>query len=144
MKEELKKRPRWLVQFVLLGLTVVGAVGSTIWVCRDFSTATERMMFWGIVVPWAMVARIPGAFAGEVLGGTSRRAVGWFAGVLAGAAAVLILHSVQNPDTENMLMRLRAGLLPPAIIFGMLAATIGESVLNILEILLSAQSDPEH
>ena len=138
---DLNKRPSWRSQFALVVVALIAAVCSTYWISLDLPKATERMVFWGIVVPWSAVARVPGTVLGEFLGGTARRSLGWFAGVVAGSIAVLILNYVQSPDLLMMLARLQSSLLPPSIIFGMLAATITESALSILEMFLTAEPE---
>lgn len=109
------------------------AVGLTIWITRYPGLCTERALFWGLVLPWSAVARFPGAAIGGCLGTVARHAVGWFSAVIAGAATIVIFNFVQDPDLLGIFIRLRTGLFPPALIFGILAATIAETSLSMLE-----------
>jgi hypothetical protein len=54
---------------------------------------------------------------------------------MAGAVAIIVFNFVLEPDLIVMIVRLRTGLIPPAVIFGILAATIAETSLSMLEML---------
>ena len=136
------RKLKWRAAAVMLVAALAAAVMLTLWTCRDPEGASERALFWGIVLPWSAVARIPGALIGDCLGLVARHAVGWFAAVMAGTAVVLILNFLQEPDLIIMLVRLRTGLLPPSVVFGMLSATIAESSLSMLEMLLPNHECP--
>jgi hypothetical protein len=133
MNENSRKHPSLRASAVMMVVAVVAAVLSTMWTCRYHGGTSERALFWGIVLPWSTVARIPGAVIGNCLGLVARHAVGWFAAVIAGAFTILIFNFLEEPHL--MLMRLRTGLLPPALIFGILSATIAESSFSMLDML---------
>jgi hypothetical protein len=128
---------------VMLVVAFVAAVTLTMWTCRDSGAPTERALFWGIVLPWSAVARIPGSRLGDCLGLVGRHALGWFAAVMGGIVVVLVLNYLQEPDFMLMIVRLRTTLMPPAVIFGILSATIAESSLSMLEMLWPADISSE-
>jgi hypothetical protein len=136
------RKPAWRAAAMIL-VALAAAVTLTLWMCRYSRGGSERALFWGIVIPWSVAARIPGALIGDCLGLVARHAVGWFAAVLAGAASILILNFLQEPDPLVMLARLRTNLMPAAVIFGMLSATIAETSLSMLEMLWPAQRNTE-
>lgn len=117
----------------LLVVELIAAVTLTLWTSRTYGRLNERALFWGIVLPWAFVARFPGGYIGSFLGIVARHAVGWFAAVITGAVTIIVLNYVAEPELIAFIVRLRTGLIPTAVVFGILAATIAESSLSLLE-----------
>src|SRR5579859_2125810 len=85
MNDDLEKQPSLRASAILTLVALVAAVLLTMWTCRTNGKTSERALFWGIVLPWAIFARFPGAAFGSLLGSVARHAVGWFAAVIAGA-----------------------------------------------------------
>ena len=125
---------------ILFAVTFIAALLLTAGTYHSASGTSERALFWGIVLPWAAVARFPGAWLGEFLGFVGRHALGWFSAIIAGAIAVFILNYLQDPELLSMIIRLRTGLIPTATIYGIVAATIAETALTMLEMLLPRQA----
>lgn len=135
MHDNIQKQPSLRAAAIMTLVALVAAVLLTIWTYRTNGKTSERALFWGIVLPWSAFARFPGAAFGSFLGSVARHAVGWFAAVMAGAVAIIVFNFVLEPDLIVMIVRLRTGLIPPAVIFGILAATIAETSLSMLEML---------
>ncbi|MBS0266371.1 MAG: hypothetical protein JSS02_30855, partial [Planctomycetes bacterium] len=125
------------ISVYLFVLICAAAVALTVGCWHFHAGDNERVLFWCVVLPWAAVARFPGTWLGELLGFVGRHAVGWFSAIMAGGLAVLVLNFVQEPHVLSMIVRLRTGLLPTATSYGIVAATIVETGLTMLEIVLS-------
>jgi hypothetical protein len=135
------RKKSWASAGALQLVAVVAAVALTMWTRRSYGLANERALFWGIILPWAVAARIPGALLGDFLGSVGRHALGWFTAIVAGTAAVLVLNFQREPDVLMILLQLRTGLLQSAVVFGILAATIAETGFCLLDSLWITEAE---
>jgi hypothetical protein len=127
------RKTKWAGAGALQLVAVAAAVALTLWTRRSYGLTSARALFWGIILPWAVAARLPGAIVGDFLGSVGRHALGWFTAIMAGTAAVLVLNFQREADVLMILLQLRAGLLQSAVIFGILAATIAEAGFSLLD-----------
>ena len=135
------RKMSWAVAGALQLVAVVAAVALTMWTRRSHGLISERALFWGIILPWAVAARIPGAVVGDFLGAVGRHALGWFTAIMAGTAVVLYLNFQRDADLPMILLQLRFGLLQSSVIWGILAATIAETGLCLLDSLWIADAE---
>jgi hypothetical protein len=134
------RKKNWAGAGALQLVAVAAAVALTMWTRQSYGLTSSRALFWGIILPWAVAARIPGALLGDFLGSVGRHALGWFTAIMAGTAAVLVLNFQRDTDVLMILLQMRTGLLQSAVIFGILAATIAEAGFCLLDSLWIGES----
>jgi hypothetical protein len=127
-------------QFTIRRMMVaVAVVGAACWTGRQFhlsrhyeSRAYHEAICWAITLASAAVLRWPGAWAGPRLGIVARHAVGWFTAFVGAAIAVLLMILVES---EHIHDGFGGGLAAAALLSGLIAATIVETVIGSVEYL---------
>jgi len=112
-----------------LTLVVVAACLTALAIVTDFHNDT--VFFTLIILPWAIVARVPGASLGALIGSTARHAVGWLAAFLTAGATVLLVSYIVRP--ERFVQDYGDGLGAAAWMYSLPAATIAELFWGIYE-----------
>jgi hypothetical protein len=102
-------------------LALIGPVSALTFGTLASGSHDDGVIFLGIVLPWSIVARFPGAWIGSRVGLLTRHTVGWFTGFAGAGASILLLNFASSPG--SFVRDYGDGLGAAAWIYGMVAAT---------------------